>query len=93
MDVRVNERRFHLACSKITKSNAPSSQAEVGTPTQEAPNQGWIVFGAEFSPVASPAFRGRGGNELSGELTAVLERAFFTGHGTSCEWDAGFLRR
>ena len=65
----------------------------MGTPTQEAPNQGWIVFGAEFSPVASPAFRGRGGNELSGELTAVLERAFFTGHGTSCEWDAGFLRR
>ncbi|PRW60343.1 exosome complex component RRP42 [Chlorella sorokiniana] len=54
-------------------------KAEIGSPDPERPDCGRLVFGVECSPVASPAFRGRGGDELSGELARALERSFYPG--------------
>ncbi|RMZ57194.1 hypothetical protein APUTEX25_004028 [Auxenochlorella protothecoides] len=51
--------------------------AEVGPPAEGAPNQGRISFATEFSPIASPSFQGRGGEELASDLTAMLQRTFF----------------
>ncbi|KAL6769913.1 RPH2 [Auxenochlorella protothecoides x Auxenochlorella symbiontica] len=52
-------------------------KAEVGPPAEGAPNQGRISFATEFSPIASPSFQGRGGEELASDLTAMLQRTFF----------------
>ncbi|KAI7838664.1 hypothetical protein COHA_007467 [Chlorella ohadii] len=54
-------------------------KAEIGSPDPDRPDCGRLVFGVECSPVASPAFRGRGGDELSGELARALERSFYPG--------------
>ncbi|PSC67545.1 exosome complex component RRP42 [Micractinium conductrix] len=54
-------------------------KAEIGNPDAERPDCGRLVCGVECSPVASPAFRGRGGDELSGELARALERSLYAG--------------
>ncbi|KAL4856790.1 Exosome complex component RRP42 [Chlorella vulgaris] len=54
-------------------------KAEIGVPDADRPDCGRIVFGVECSPVASPAFRGRGGDELSSELARALERSMYPG--------------
>eukprot|EP00887_Chlorella_sp_A99_P003202 scaffold9.g3202.t1 len=53
--------------------------AEIGTPDEDRPDCGRLSFAVECSPVASPAFRGRGGDELSAELARTLERCTAAG--------------
>lgn len=52
-------------------------KADIGPPLEDQPNHGRLVFSVECSPVANPAFRGRGGDELSSEITKSLERMMF----------------
>lgn len=54
-------------------------KAEIGTPDEDRPDCGRLSFAVECSPVASPAFRGRGGDELSAELARTLERCTAAG--------------
>lgn len=54
-------------------------KAEIGSPDPDRPDCGRLNFAVECSPVASPAFRGRGGDELSGELARALERSMYPG--------------
>ncbi|GJP72578.1 hypothetical protein CLOP_g3293 [Closterium sp. NIES-67] len=54
-------------------------KAEIGSPPPGRPWGGRIEVSVDCSPTATPAFRGRGGEELSQELTRVLERSFLGG--------------
>jgi exosome complex component RRP42 len=54
-------------------------KAEIGTPDVETPNLGACEFSVECSPLASPKFRGRGGDELSAELSAAIEKSYGVG--------------
>ncbi|CAI5465060.1 unnamed protein product [Closterium sp. Yama58-4] len=54
-------------------------KAEIGSPAAGRPWGGRIELSVDCSPTATPAFRGRGGEELSQELTRVLERSFLGG--------------
>ncbi|CAI7863520.1 unnamed protein product [Closterium sp. NIES-53] len=54
-------------------------KAEIGSPPAGRPWGGRIEVSVDCSPTATPAFRGRGGEELSQELTRVLERSFLGG--------------
>lgn len=54
-------------------------KAEIGTPALETPELGICEFSVECSPVASPAFRGRGGDDLSAELSSALEKSYGVG--------------
>jgi exosome complex component RRP42 len=58
-------------------------KAEIGTPSQERPDAGILKFHVECSPVASPAFRGRGGEELGSEIARALERSMYVPPGPS----------
>jgi exosome complex component RRP42 len=58
-------------------------KAEIGTPSQERPDAGLLKFHVECSPVASPAFRGRGGEELGSEIARALERSMYVPPGSS----------
>ena len=54
-------------------------KAEIGTPDVETPSIGAVEFSVECSPLASPKFRGRGGDELSAELASAIEKSFGVG--------------
>jgi len=54
-------------------------KAELGVPDEARPSAGRLMFSVECSPVASPAFRGRGGDELSSEISKALERSMYVG--------------
>jgi exosome complex component RRP42 len=54
-------------------------KAEIGAPDVETPGLGAIEFSVECSPLASPKFRGRGGDELSAELSTAIEKSFGVG--------------
>jgi exosome complex component RRP42 len=56
-------------------------KAEIGAPDGDRPDAGRLQFSVECSPVASPAFQGRGGDELGSELTRALERSMLAGGG------------
>ena len=56
-----------------------AAKADIGQPRDDRPDAGLIKFHVECSPVASPAFRGRGGEELGSELARSLERSFYVG--------------
>ena len=56
-------------------------KAEIGTPDVETPGLGAVECSVECSPLASPKFRGRGGDELSAELSTVVEKSFGVGLG------------
>ena len=58
-------------------------KAEIGAPEDARPDAGRLLFSVELSPVASPAFRGRGGDELAAELTTALERSMHIGPGAA----------
>lgn len=51
-------------------------KAEIGCPSADSPDAGALAFHVECSPLASPAFRGRGGEDLGSEIARALERAF-----------------
>ncbi|KAL8140430.1 hypothetical protein V2J09_006451, partial [Rumex salicifolius] len=57
-----------------------SVKAEVGKPSSSQPDKGKIYIFVDCSPTASPAFEGRGGEELSAELSASLQRCLLGGN-------------
>lgn len=51
-------------------------KAEIGEPRLLKPNQGYIEFFVDCSANASPAFEGRGGEELGSMLANTLQRSY-----------------
>ncbi|KAM7503771.1 hypothetical protein LguiB_002675 [Lonicera macranthoides] len=56
-----------------------SVKAELGRPTASQPDKGKISIYVDCSPTAAPMFEGRGGEELSTELSAALQRCLLGG--------------
>lgn len=56
-----------------------SVKAELGRPLSSRPNQGRVEINTECSPTAAPEFEGRGGEELSLELSRALHRSLLGG--------------
>lgn len=55
-------------------------KAEIGAPKSNSMTDGgFVTFSVECSPMAHPAFRGRGGDELGNEIAQMLERSFHDG--------------
>ena len=49
---------------------------QVDEPLEDRPNEGRIEFAADCSANASPAFEGRGGDEIASDLVAILSHSF-----------------
>ncbi|XP_050204220.1 uncharacterized protein LOC126654426 [Mercurialis annua] len=56
-----------------------SVKAELGRPSVLHPDKGKVSIYVDCSAVAEPMFEGRGGEELSAELSAALERCLLGG--------------
>ncbi|CAI0378015.1 unnamed protein product [Linum tenue] len=56
-----------------------SVKAELGKPSALHPDKGKVVIFVDCSAVAEPTFEGRGGEELSAELSVALERCLLGG--------------
>ncbi|KAG0556295.1 hypothetical protein KC19_11G041500 [Ceratodon purpureus] len=70
-----------------------SVKAELGSPPKGRPTHGGMMIKIECSPTAAPEFEGRGGEELSLELTRGLERSFLGGpNGSGAAIDLSSLR-
>lgn len=54
-------------------------KAELGKPNNLYPDKGKVFINVDCSPTAAPIFEGRGGEELSAELSAALQRCFLGG--------------
>ncbi|KAA0031919.1 exosome complex component RRP42-like [Cucumis melo var. makuwa] len=54
-------------------------KAELGRPNPMQSNKGKVSISVDCSPIAEPAFEGRGGEELSTELSVALERCLLGG--------------
>ncbi|MCO5605603.1 hypothetical protein L7F22_059786 [Adiantum nelumboides] len=69
-----------------------SIKAELGRPLSGRPNQGRVEINIECSPTAAPQFEGRGGDELSLELSRALQRSLLGGgSGTGAAIDLSAL--
>lgn len=56
-----------------------SIKAELGKPAPLRPDKGKVVIFIDCSPTAAPMFEGRGGEELSSELSIGLQRCLLGG--------------
>ncbi|CAI0559223.1 unnamed protein product [Linum tenue] len=56
-----------------------SVKAELGRPSALHPDKGKVAIFVDCSAVAEPTFEGRGGEELSAELSVALERCLLGG--------------
>ncbi|XP_020581010.1 exosome complex component RRP42 [Phalaenopsis equestris] len=56
-----------------------SIKAELGKPVPLRPDKGKVAIFVDMSPTAAPVFEGRGGEELSAELSVVLQRCLLGG--------------
>ncbi|KAL5705108.1 hypothetical protein ACHQM5_023452 [Ranunculus cassubicifolius] len=56
-----------------------SVKAELGKPNYLYPDKGKVSIYVDCSPTAAPVFEGRGGEELSAELSAALQRCLLGG--------------
>ncbi|KAL3832862.1 hypothetical protein ACJIZ3_007598 [Penstemon smallii] len=56
-----------------------SVKAELGRPNPSDPDKGKVSIFVDCSPTAEPTFEGRGGDELSTELSAALQRCLLGG--------------
>ncbi|PIA59211.1 hypothetical protein AQUCO_00400233v1 [Aquilegia coerulea] len=56
-----------------------SVKAELGRPNHLYPDKGKVSIYVDCSPTAAPMFEGRGGEELSAELSAALQRCLLGG--------------
>ncbi|KAL8542176.1 hypothetical protein ACS0TY_003149 [Phlomoides rotata] len=54
-------------------------QAELGKPNSSYPDKGKVSIYVDCSPTAEPTFEGRGGDELSAELSSALQRCLLGG--------------
>ncbi|XP_041996901.1 exosome complex exonuclease RRP42-like isoform X1 [Salvia splendens] len=65
-----------------------SVKVELGKPNPSYPDKGKVSIYVDCSPTAEPSFQGRGGEELSTELSSALERCLLggkSGAGTTYE--------
>lgn len=58
-----------------------SVQVEIGSPDPGAPNRGKLQVSVECSPVASPEYQGRGGEEWGAEMAHAVQAALLGGGG------------
>ncbi|CAN6571441.1 unnamed protein product [Malus baccata var. baccata] len=58
-----------------------SVKAELGRPTALQPDKGKVFINVDCSPTAAPMFEGRGGEELSAELSVALRHCLLGGAG------------
>ncbi|CAN1300250.1 Exosome complex component RRP42 [Linum perenne] len=56
-----------------------SVKAELGRPSALHPDKGKVAIFVDCSPVAEPTFKGRGGEELSAELSVTLQGCLLGG--------------
>ncbi|XP_024026328.1 exosome complex component RRP42 [Morus notabilis] len=56
-----------------------SVKAELGRPSPLQPDKGKVAIYVDCSPTAEPTFEGRGGEELSTELSVALQRCLLGG--------------
>ncbi|XP_009343467.2 exosome complex component RRP42 isoform X1 [Pyrus x bretschneideri] len=56
-----------------------SVKAELGRPTALQPDKGKVFINVDCSPTAAPMFEGRGGEELSAELSVALQHCLLGG--------------
>lgn len=56
-----------------------SVKAELGRPNSLQPDKGKVAIYVDCSPTAAPTFEGRGGDELSTELSVSLQRCLLGG--------------
>uniref|UniRef100_A0A2P2K5K7 Ribosomal RNA-processing protein 42 n=1 Tax=Rhizophora mucronata TaxID=61149 RepID=A0A2P2K5K7_RHIMU len=56
-----------------------SVKAELGKPSALQPDKGKVAIFVDCSPIAEPVFEGRGGEELSTELSVALQRCLLGG--------------
>lgn len=56
-----------------------SVKAELGKPSPFQPSKGKVAIFVDCSPTAAPMFEGRGGEELSAELSVSLQRCLLGG--------------
>ncbi|KAF6153733.1 hypothetical protein GIB67_000966 [Kingdonia uniflora] len=56
-----------------------SVKAELGKPNHLHPDKGKVSIFVDCSPIAAPMFEGRGGEELSAELSLALQRCLLGG--------------
>ncbi|KAG6413930.1 hypothetical protein SASPL_126645 [Salvia splendens] len=56
-----------------------SVKVELGKPNPSYPDKGKVSIYVDCSPTAEPSFQGRGGEELSTELSSALERCLLGG--------------
>ncbi|BBH06683.1 3'-5'-exoribonuclease family protein [Prunus dulcis] len=54
-------------------------KAELGRPNALQPDKGKVIVNVDCSPTAAPMFEGRGGEELSAELSVALQRCLLGG--------------
>lgn len=59
-------------------------KAEIDVPSADHPNEGKIEFFVDCSANATPAFEGRGGEELANELSGALTKAYLSPHALDC---------
>lgn len=56
-----------------------SVKAELGKPSPSYPDKGKVLINVDCSPTAEPAFEGRGGEELSSELSVAVQHCLLGG--------------
>ncbi|KAG9441351.1 hypothetical protein H6P81_017205 [Aristolochia fimbriata] len=67
--------RIRLGATEVIAS----VKAELGKPSSLQPGKGKVAIFVECSPTAAPMFEGRGGEELSNELSTTLQRCLLGG--------------
>uniref|UniRef100_A0A7N2R0E9 Ribosomal RNA-processing protein 42 n=1 Tax=Quercus lobata TaxID=97700 RepID=A0A7N2R0E9_QUELO len=61
------------------------SQAELGKPSSLQPDKGKVAIHVNCSPSAAPMFEGRGGKELSTELSVALQHCLLGAKGAGID--------
>lgn len=84
----LESRKYSLETSVIPNCNGSSHvrlgktdllvgvKAQIEVPLEDSPDEGRVEFQADCSANASPAFEGRGGEEIATELVAILSNSF-----------------
>lgn len=88
---RLIYRPIHLQTGVIPQANGSarvkmggteviaSVKAELGRPSSLQPDKGKVFINVDCSPTAAPIFEGRGGEELSAELSGALQKCLLGG--------------
>ncbi|XP_040374797.1 exosome complex component RRP42 isoform X3 [Rosa chinensis] len=88
---RLSPRPIFVETGNISQSNGSarvrigateviaSVKAELGRPSALHPDKGKVSINVDCSPTAAPMFEGRGGEELSSELSVALQRCLLGG--------------